>query len=71
MLDHARIEALETMNRRASAGAVSATPTPWWKNGFVLGGAAIGAFWGFEGGDPGTYGETTPYAIGTDRKSVV
>lgn len=72
MLDHQAIAALERSRSpdlrpgsRASVGAAPGAPAPWWKNVWVIGGAAIGAFWGFEGGDPKTYGETSGYAIGT------
>ena len=72
MLDHHAIAALERSRSpglrpgsRASVGAVPGTPKPWWQNFWVIGGAAIGAFWGFEGGDPKTYGEVSTYAIGT------
>lgn len=72
MLDHHAIAVLEESSspsgpaqRRATAGAVPGTPKPWWQNFWVIGGAAIGAFWGFEGGDPKTYGEVSTYAIGT------
>jgi hypothetical protein len=64
MLDHQALQSLAQLERRASLGAVPMTPRPWWQNFWVLGGAAIGAFWGFEEGDPKAYGEASASGLG-------